>query len=110
MYRRVVRDVDVAHARRRHALRIRVKRLRYGCEFFAPCFPPQAVQPYAKALRGLQDLLGELNDIAVARRLLRKMGREVPPGLERREKRLNGKLRAAWEGFEKQRPYWRPAA
>jgi inorganic triphosphatase YgiF len=110
MYRRVVRDVDVARPKGRHGLRIRIKRLRYGCEFFAPCFSAQAVQPYAKALRGLQDLLGELNDIVVARRLLRKMGAQVPPGLERREKRLTAKLRAAWESFEKQRPYWRPAA
>jgi inorganic triphosphatase YgiF len=108
LHRRAVRQVDLQRPKRRHELRIRIKRLRYACEFFAPCFPPDAVEPYVKALRSLQGLFGELNDIAVARRLLREMQVAAPGGLTRREQRLTEKVRAAWESFEKQPPYWRP--
>jgi CHAD domain-containing protein len=102
--------VDLERPKRRHALRIRIKRLRYGCEFFAPCFPPGAVEPYLKALRGLQELLGKLNDIAVARRLLHAMELPAPHGLAPRERRLIASLRKAWASFEREAPYWRPRA
>ena len=54
----------------RHALRIRVKELRYAQDFFASLYPAAAVKAYLGALAGLQDCLGVMNDIAVARRLL----------------------------------------
>lgn len=54
----------------RHALRIRIKELRYALDFFASLYPTSMVKPYASALAGLQDNLGILNDIAVAHRLL----------------------------------------
>lgn len=54
----------------RHALRIRVKKLRYAAEFFAGLFCDDAVQKdkwrFLKALGKLQTSLGELNDLAVA--------------------------------------------
>ena len=60
-----------ATPRRRHALRIRVKRLRYSCEFFAAGVPGEARDALHRARsKALQDILGELNDIAVGRRLL----------------------------------------
>ena len=58
-------------------MRIAVKRLRYACDFFAGSFPYQAVQPFLARLAALQDTLGELNDAAVARKLLDALG---PPG------------------------------
>lgn len=52
----------------RHHLRIRAKRLRYAAEFFADLFPARRRRArYLKALERLQDRLGELNDLAVAR-------------------------------------------
>jgi triphosphatase len=110
LHRRALRRVDLQRTRRRHKLRVHIKHLRYACEFFAPCFPPDAVEPYLKALRALQDRLGELNDIAVARSLLREMDAAAPASLARREANLIGKLRAAWESFERQPPCWRLAA
>jgi inorganic triphosphatase YgiF len=110
LHRKALRPMDLERPKRRHALRIRIKRLRYACEFFAPCFPSETVEPYAKALKGLQDLLGKLNDIAVARRLLRATQHAAPPGLARRERRLIEKLRKAWASFESETPYWRPRA
>jgi triphosphatase len=108
--RKAMRRPDIESAKGRHRLRVQIKRLRYACEFFAPCFQAKAVAPYLKALRGLQDLLGELNDLAVARGLLRELDVPAPAGLKRREKHLIGKLGAAWESFERKRPYWRPSA
>ena len=92
------REVDWADARRRHAVRIRVKRLRYTSEFFAPAFPARASAPYIAALKELQTVLGELNDLAVARRLV---------GLDADETLLLRRLAAAWSRFEKRPPFWR---
>lgn len=62
------RDLTDLDADARHHLRIRAKRLRYAAEFFADLFPARRRRPrYLKALERLQDRLGELNDLAVAR-------------------------------------------
>ncbi|MFZ1640116.1 MAG: CHAD domain-containing protein [Candidatus Contendobacter sp.] len=57
-------------AEERHALRIRIKELRYALDFFASLYPAPAVKSYLSTLARLQDGLGVMNDIAVARRLL----------------------------------------
>lgn len=54
----------------RHRLRIRIKELRYALDFFASLYPAPPVKVYLSALARLQDSLGIMNDIAVARRLL----------------------------------------
>lgn len=51
-----------------HRLRIQCKKLRYATEFFAPLFPGMA--EFVAQLKQLQDILGALNDVAVARHLL----------------------------------------
>ncbi len=61
-------DLDAEH---RHHLRIGTKKLRYGIEFFAGLFPGKKAkgrrEAFVKALARLQEELGGLNDIAVAR-------------------------------------------
>jgi len=104
--------LDWLDAEARHALRIRVKRLRYGCEFFAASFPRASVRPYVKSLEALQDILGELNDVAVGRRLLQALGPDpaaapVRRELTVRERRLISSLERAWAAFEKRRPFWK---
>jgi CHAD domain-containing protein len=77
----------------RHALRIAIKKLRYGIEFFGRLFPGKTMKRRRRkmlgAMEALQEILGELNDIAVA-------GREdappMPEALQRRQKRRAGKL------------------
>jgi len=54
----------------RHALRIAMKRLRYALEFFAPLFPARRLQQYHQSAAGLLDLLGRMNDTAVAEPLI----------------------------------------
>ncbi len=54
--------------RKRHKLRIKIKKLRYAQEFFQAVFAGNASgrrrRIFATALHGLQDALGDLNDIA----------------------------------------------
>jgi inorganic triphosphatase YgiF len=111
-------DIDWSDAERRHRLRIRMKRLRYACDFFAASFADAAARPYIKRLAALQDILGDLNDIAVARGLLAQTApRGAPPGLAAaaghvrhalavRERMLVMSLEPAWTAFEKRRPFW----
>lgn len=53
-----------------HQLRIGIKRLRYAIEFFGPMLPGKAGTKVIKHLAGLQDELGQLNDLANAGTLL----------------------------------------
>jgi inorganic triphosphatase YgiF len=63
---------------RRHALRIAIKHMRYATEFFGGLFDPKsASERYARKTAALQDLLGDLNDAAIALRLVKALG---PPG------------------------------
>ncbi len=50
-----------------HRLRIALKKLRYTAEFFAPLYPKGAVKRYLRAVKALQEHMGELNDIANVR-------------------------------------------
>jgi CHAD domain-containing protein len=59
---------------KRHALRIALKDLRYATEFFGPLFhPAAAAERYADKAKTLQDLLGGLNDAAIAQRLIKEL-------------------------------------
>ena len=76
-HRRVVKRGEAfaeLSAEERHALRIRIKELRYALDFFASLYPAPAVKIALNALSSLQDCLGVMNDIAVARRLLDEAG------------------------------------
>ena len=90
------RNIDWRDEKRRHRARIAVRRLRYACEFFSACFPGRG--RYLRKLEALQELLGELNDIAVARRL---------GGIDQPEDALLRRLASAWRAFDKEKP---PAA
>ncbi len=92
---------DWADAAVRHAVRIRVKRLRYSCEFFAPAFPSRLATPYIAALKDLQEILGALNDISVGRRLI---------GFDGDEAALLRRLAAAWPRLAKRPVFWRARA
>jgi triphosphatase len=91
----------------RHALRIRVKRLRYAIEYFAPAFSASDIAPSLAALHQLQDLLGDLNDIAVARKRLAQAGIALPAAAAKRERRLIAGLPARWAAYERLPQYWR---
>jgi inorganic triphosphatase YgiF len=60
------RSLLALSADERHKLRIQGKQLRYAGDFAASLFDPGRTRPFLSALADLQDLLGQLNDIAVA--------------------------------------------
>ena len=65
----------------RHRLRIALKKLRYAAEFFAPLYPARAVTPFLKRLSRMQDILGLLQDVAVARSILARLVEEPEESL-----------------------------
>ena len=91
------RGIDWRSERQRHRVRIAVRRLRYACDFFAPCFGD--ARRYLRGLADLQELLGELNDLAVARRF-------GAVALQRRERALISELAPAWHAFETRARFW----
>ena len=60
--------VDRYNAEEMHSLRIECKKLRYAAEFFRPLF--LGMDDFIAQMKGLQDLLGLMNDVAVMRHLL----------------------------------------
>lgn len=62
--------LDSLEAERLHALRILAKKLRYSAEFFAGLYDKQKAKSFVAALSEVQDVLGQINDIAVSQRLL----------------------------------------
>ncbi len=61
-----------------HSLRIALKGLRYGMEFFAPLMPEKSVSRYLKSLTRAQDALGFINDLNVARKQLARSAGDDP--------------------------------
>ena len=60
--------VDRDDAAEMHRLRIECKKLRYAAEFFLPLF--HGMDIFIGHMKGLQDLLGIMNDVSVTHRLL----------------------------------------
>ncbi len=68
--RKRARHIKALDENERHHLRIALKKLRYTSEFFAPFFAQDSLQGFQKRLSKMQDILGALNDVAVARKTL----------------------------------------
>ena len=116
---RRIGDLDAAE---RHELRIRLKKLRYAVDFFASLYAKRRVKKYLKRLSDLQDVLGHMNDAAVARTLVREILAEHGDGegaaaigyaggvvagwhlghARERAKRLERR----WRRFSKLKPVW----
>jgi len=105
----------------RHELRIALKKLRYACEFFRSLYPKKDVRRYLRRLSRLQDLLGALNDIVTAGRvledLLARVGPEDAATLGRAAGFIEGfaarqdelalrELASQWARFERTREFW----
>jgi inorganic triphosphatase YgiF len=100
----------------RHQTRIALKNLRYGAEFFAPCFA-DARDPasFVKAAAQLQGLLGAHNDAASADHFLSqnleteaaRAAGLVTGWYARGAVIADGKLAKAWKNFKRIKPFWR---
>jgi triphosphatase len=110
----------------RHALRIALKKLRYGIEFFADLFEAKPVRRWQRATRKLQDRLGQMNDIVIAGHhvdsILAAMAADDPRRIE--AARGGGALvgwhahlgaaleegaHELWQRLRDLEPFWRPA-
>ncbi len=97
-----------------HTLRIACKKLRYSIEMFGSLFSETKSKNYVNALVELQDILGILNDIAIAHRLLNELdnaARHDTLELIRGwiEHDFSGRLREfskAWKQFEAEKSFW----
>ncbi|HZW24821.1 MAG TPA: CHAD domain-containing protein [Gallionella sp.] len=112
-------QIDPPEAARLHALRICAKKLRYGSEFFAPLYGRRSADDYLAALGRVQEVLGLINDVAVAHRLLD--GLAAGPELAAHQEavalakgwiahglsRQTGILRKALRRFEEQPAFWK---
>jgi CHAD domain-containing protein len=95
-----------SNAGKRHALRVQLRRLRYACEFLRGAFPERDAERLIRSLKNLQDLLGDLNDLEVARRLRAEL-----TGNSSRHPAMGGsllaQLPAAWRAFAAAPRFWR---
>jgi CHAD domain-containing protein len=98
----------------RHGVRIAAKRLRYMAEFFAPLFPRKRAKAYLKALTGVQDVLGRLNDAATALRVANETGgtqADAATGAVRgwvaaQAAALEPEIASAWRRFTRAKRFW----
>ena len=106
----------------RHELRIALKKLRYGAEFFASLYPPKETERFRRAASRMQDVLGHLNDVAVAEHVVRDLLDGTEPGSRQRSvalgagqvlgwyarqsQELEPQAVAAWDEFRSAAPFW----
>lgn len=111
---RLCNQADGADAGAWHALRIACKKLRYSSELFASLYAGNRMDGYLSALAKLQDILGEMNDIAVARRLLDELDAAAQHqviALVREQLQLDymkciKKFNKGWRNLCAQREFW----
>ncbi|MEA3438195.1 MAG: CHAD domain-containing protein, partial [Thermodesulfobacteriota bacterium] len=63
-----------------HRLRIQCKKLRYSLEFFSSLFPSKEIVRVVKQLKGLQNNLGDFNDLSVQQDMLQDYLTSIKPG------------------------------
>lgn len=102
----------------RHKLRIALKNLRYGVDFFSDLFGnAKRRRAYKKKLSALQDLLGTRNDIVGANKFLKEIRAEIEPNAERIVEFIRGwyaqeaaaadkAIGKSWKKFKQTEIFW----
>ncbi len=116
-YKRFVRDgANIAGLvpAELHVLRISGKKLRYAAEFFSPLYSQHACRDFLRAMAGIQDVLGAINDAATTNHLLDEL-----PGVDQGGRCLvkgwmgceaGHRLSQAgreWKAFRAMIPFWK---
>jgi CHAD domain-containing protein len=109
--RRAGKGVEHLTAKERHRLRIALKQLRYDTNSLSSLYAEKKVRPYVAALCDLQDVLGNLNDLVVARKLV-GVGKNrdrtvIDERLRATEAKRLKALAPAWRAFRKIPPFWK---
>jgi len=119
--RRIGRQIDALGAGELHRLRLALKKLRYGVEFFGSLYPRKPRKRYRKAAAALQDALGHLNDVAAAEMLIATLGGkggraagDIRAGAQMligwhlgRMPESRAAVNEAWLRFDGMKPFWR---
>ena len=106
----------------RHRLRIALKKLRYTIELLESLFEAASVKALVKRVKGLQEGLGHLNDVATAQRLITELALPAEHDISdvgvaagvvigwhlRDLTNLEAKLSEDVRRFKKAKPFWRP--
>lgn len=103
-----------ADASQLHSLRIACKNLRYSADMLSSLYAQEKTKPYLEILAKLQDILGSLNDNAVALRLVEELDEGthnaaipwVCTKIKHGNSRLLIELRKAWKKFSSQTDFW----
>jgi len=105
----------------RHRLRIGLKKLRYAADSFRTLYEGGAAAAYMKRLSRLQDVLGHLNDVDIAGRLVEGFAQAASTGDSVAVARASGlvigwyghgiaalepRLRKQWKAFKSAQPFW----
>ena len=108
-------------ARKQHALRLALKKLRYTTDLFVGLYAANQTGRYIGRLKHLQDDLGSANDVHVGERLVGELARQARQGgstvadageqvlawhkhrLAKRQKKIGAGLRRLHDG----KPFWR---
>lgn len=106
----VFADLDIPA---RHALRKRGKRLRYGLSFAESLLPAAKMRDYRSRLSAVQDVLGEINDLAVAHDLYRQWSSRYPQAwfalgwISARQEKLVAEAQRAFARLAKAKSFWK---
>lgn len=95
----------------RHKVRIEAKKLRYAAEFFASLYSGDKARgrhdKFLKALEALQRQLGELNDLAVGREVLDRLGIDATlPGSGTRRRHLLEQAGHSYHALMHAKRFW----
>jgi inorganic triphosphatase YgiF len=108
--RKRARTIEELDPEERHEVRIAMKKLRYAGEFFESLFPGDKARKrrntVLKTLSGLQDILGDLNDIAVGSRISESDALVDPRMQEERTEELLAAARQEIDRLEEMKPFW----
>src|SRR5690606_17761489 len=97
----------------RHDLRKRGKRLRYGLSFAESLLPQARLRGYRKQLAQVQDLLGEINDLAMAKDYYHACVDTHPQAwfalgwISARLDKLSAEAQQAFDRLAEARPFWK---
>ena len=101
-----------------HRLRIAIKKLRYVMDALSPLFRQAHVKAMLESLSSLQDILGALNDVAVAAQKIDaalprakrididQLRMQIAAWHALRLKVQKRKLNAAWRAYTQVKPFW----
>jgi CHAD domain-containing protein len=117
---KLAKDLSKLDGQGLHALRIRVKKLRYAAEFFEGVWPRRRTRRYLKRLAGLQQVLGDVHDAFVAADLVGKLEGGKTEGGPKAAEALRDwtaaciahdrrQLARRWKKFEHRKRFWKTA-